>query len=186
MRWQMAPAMIDGIRRHVLLGSVLLVLCWMLLLFMRLLPVSGIASGWPGADLGLCLLFAWVLRRPDQIPALLLVLLVLCEDVLLLRPLGLWTLFVRLGTEAARQREVRWRDQPFVVEWLRVSILIGGMMLGFRVMQMLFLLPVPVLWQVTLQFIATVAAYPIVVLLARWLVGLRSVTPAEAEMMRHI
>lgn len=178
--------MIEGASRHAFLGSVLVALCWLLLLFVRMLPVTGAASGWPGADLGLCLLFAWVLRRPDQIPALLIVLLVLVEDLLLMRPPGLWALFVLLGTEAARMREARWRDQPFVVEWLRVGVLTGGMMLGFRVVQFLFLLPVPALWQVTLQFIATMAVYPIVILLARWLLRLRHATPAEAEMMRRI
>ena len=178
--------MIEGASRHAVLGSVLVALCWLLLLFLRMLPVTGATSGWPGADLGLCLLFAWVLRRPDQIPALVIVLLVLVEDLLLMRPPGLWALFVLLGTEAARLREARWRDQPFVVEWLRVSILTGGMMLGFRVVQFLFLLPVPALWQVTLQFIATMAAYPVVIQLARWLVGLRHASPAEAEMMRHM
>ena len=68
-----------------------------------------------------------------------------------------------------------------MVEWLRVSILIGLMMLGYRLAQMVFLLPVPTLGQVLLQFIATVAAYPLVVLGARWVVGLRRVSPADAD-----
>ena len=35
------------------------------------------------------------------------------------------------------------------------------------------MLPVPALGQVLLQVIATVATYPLVVLAARWLIGLR-------------
>ncbi|RJL06810.1 rod shape-determining protein MreD [Paracoccus siganidrum] len=178
--------MIEGPARHLILGAALVALCWLGLLFLRLLPVFGGLTGWPGPDLGLCLIFAWVLRRPDQVPALLIVALVLVEDVMLLRPIALWALIVLLGSEAARRREARWRDQPFMVEWLRVSMLIGAMMLGYRVVQVLFFLPVPALWQVVLQFIATVAAYPLVVFAARWLVGLRHATPAEAEMMRHM
>lgn len=178
--------MIERARRNLSAGSVLLVLCWIGLLFFRLLPLSGGLSGWPGPDLGLCLIFAWVLRRPDQIPAVLVVALVLAEDLLLWRPPGLWTLFVLLGSETARTRESRWRDQPFMVEWLRVSILICGMMLGYRVVQLLFFLPVPGLGQVMLQLIATVAAYPLVVIAARFVVGLRHATPAEIEMMRHM
>lgn len=178
--------MIEGARRRQLLGGVLLLLCWLVLLFLRLLPISGGLSGWPGADLGLCLLLAWMLRRPEQLPALLVVALVLIEDVMLLRPPGLWALFVLLGIEAVRRREARWRDLPFMVEWLRVSILIAAMMLGYRVMQMLFLLPVPALGQVTLHLIATVAAYPLVVLAARWLAGLRHATWDEARMMRQL
>ena len=132
------------------------------------------------------LLLVWVLRRPDQLPALLVVVLVLVEDVMLLRPPGLWSLFVLIGSEAARRREARWRDLPFMVEWLRVSILIAAMMLGYRVVQMLFLLPVPALGQVMLHLIATVASYPLVVLAARWLAGLRHATWDEARMMRQL
>lgn len=175
--------MIEGARRRQILGGFMLLLCWLVLLFARLLPISGGLSGWPGADLGLCLLLAWALRRPDQLPALLVVALVLIEDVMLLRPPGLWALFVLLGTEVARHR---WRDLPFMVEWLRVSILIAAMMLGYRLMQMLFLLPVPALGQVTLHLIATVASYPLVVLAARWLAGLRHATWDEARMMRQL
>lgn len=178
--------MIDGSGRQALAGSLLFVLCIAALLFLRMLPLSSGLTGWPGPDVALCLVLAWVLRRPDQLPALLIVLIFLLEDVLLYRPLGLWPAFVLLGSEAARLREHRWRDQPFMVEWLRVAILIGAMMLGYRIVQVLFLLPVPALGQVILQYLATVIAYPAVVLGARWLVGLRRISPVEAERMRAV
>lgn len=177
--------MIDGAYRHAIASALLFLACQGAILFWRLLPLSNGFSGLPGPAVGLCLMFAWVLRRPDQVGALPIVLFFVIEDVLLLRPLGLWAFFVLLGSEAARGREHRWRDQPFMVEWLRVSILIGMMMLGYRVVQVLFLLPVPVLGQVILEYLATVACYPFVVFGARWLIGLRRISPAEAEMMRY-
>lgn len=160
-------------RRAVVLGTLLFLAAAWVLLFVRLLPLSGGIAGWPGPDLGLALILAWVLRRPDQLAAGVIVLAVLIEDVLLMRPLGLWTAVVLIGSEAARLREPRWRDQPFMVEWLRVGLLIGGMMLGYRLMQILVLLPVAALGQVILQYLATVMAYPLVVFAARWLLGLR-------------
>ena len=144
-----------------------------MLLFIRLLPLKGGIMGWPGPDMTLALILAWVLRRPDQLSAPVIVIAVLNEDILLMRPLGLWTAFVLMGSEAARLREHRWRDQPFMVEWVRVTILIGLMMLGNRLVQILFVLPVPALGQVILQFLATVLAYPLVIFAARWLLGLR-------------
>lgn len=178
--------MIDRAAREVLGGSLLFSFCFFILLFIRLLPLNAGFTGWPGPDLALCLVLAWVLRRPDRLPALVIAVLFLFEDVMLMRPLGLWTAVVLAGTEAARLREGSWREQSFMVEWLRVSILIGLMMLGYRIAQVLFLLPVPALGQVILQFIATVAAYPLVVLAARWLVGLRRISPADADMMRWV
>ncbi|RJL01904.1 rod shape-determining protein MreD [Paracoccus aestuarii] len=154
-------------------GTLLFLGCVWLLLFIRLLPLSRGVTGWPGPDLAVPLILAWVLRRPDQLAAPVIVLALLVEDLLLMRPLGLWTAIVLLGSEAARLREPRWRDQPFMVEWLRVGILIGVMMLAYRFVQVLFLLPVAALGQVILQYLATVAAYPAVVFGARWLIGLR-------------
>ncbi|TRW96570.1 rod shape-determining protein MreD [Paracoccus sp. M683] len=177
--------MVDAPTREVLVSSALFTACFMGILFLRILPLNSGFTGWPGPDLGLCLTFAWVLRRPDRLPAPLIGVLYLLEDIMLYRPIGLWAAFVLTGSEAARLREVRWRDQPFMVEWLRVALLIGLMMLGYRVVQVLFLLPVPALGQVILQYIATIAAYPPVVGVARWLIGLRRVTPAEADMIRY-
>lgn len=177
--------MIHGARHQLLTDTILFVLCMGMLVFVRLLPLSAGLTGWPGPDLGLCLTFAWVLRRPDGLAAGAIIAVYLVEDIVLLRPLGLLTIFTLLATEAARVREPRWRDQPFMIEWLRVAILIGAMMLGYRVVHVLFLLPVPALGQVILQYLATAAAYPVTVFAARWIVGLRRATPVEADMMRY-
>lgn len=164
--------MIEWPRRSFVRDSLLFLLAAWALLFVRLLPLSG-AALWPGPDAVLALIMAWVLRRPDQLAAPVIVLALLVEDLLLMRPLGLWPVIVLLGTEAARLREPRWRDQTFMVEWLRVAMLMAAMILGYRLVQVLFMLPVPALGQVILQLLATVAAYPAVVLAARWLLGLR-------------
>ena len=171
--------------RQMLIGTVLFCAAMAVLLFLRLLPLSAGATRWPGADLELCLVLAWVLRRPDQLAAPVIALLFVLQGIILFQPIGLWAAIVLAGSEAARLREARWRDQPFMLEWLRVGILIGMMMLGYRVVQILFLLPVPSLGQVLLQYIATLAAYPVVVFAARWLIGLRRISPAEAELLRY-
>lgn len=171
-------------RRPVLAGTALFCAAMAVLLFLRLLPLSAGAVRLPGPDLGLCLVLAWVLRRPDQLAAPVIALVFAVQDIILFHPLGLWPAIVLLGTEAARLREGRWRDAPFVVEWLRIAVLTGMMMLGYRIIQVLFMMPVPALGQVILHYIATVAAYPPVVLAARALIGLRRVTPVEAEQMR--
>ena len=92
----------------------------------------------------------------------------------------------RAGTrlQAARLREQRWREQPFLLEWLRVGTLVLGMMMADRLLQAAFFVPDamsprPPLGQALLHVIATVAAYPLVVLAARVVAGLRRARPGE-------
>lgn len=154
------------------------------LILRHLVPDAPGSTGLPGPDLLLCLSFAWVLRRPHEVPAPLIALMGLIDDFVTMRPPGLWALILLLGTEAARKREHRWREHSFLVEWLRVAILMTAMLIGARVVLMLAMQPTPPLWQMVLKVIATIAAYPVVVVLARWILRLRRATPAEIEMQR--
>lgn len=165
--------MIKAVRRQRLGGRALFIALFLAILFSRLLPLNPGRAIWPGPDLVLCLTLAWILRRQDQVPVLIVAGLFLIEDIVLLRPPGLWTALVVLGTEAARLREGRWRELPFMVEWLRVATLVAMMMLANRVALALFFVPLPPLGQVIMQCIATVAAYPLVAGLLRWPLGLR-------------
>ncbi len=162
----------DPARRQRALGQALFILLFLAILFWRLMPLAPGRVIWPGPDLSLCLALVWVLRRPDQLPVLTIALAFLIEDILLLRPLGLWAAITVLGTEAARKREVHWRELPFMVEWLRVAILMAMMMVASRFASAVFFLPLPSLGQAIMQYIATVAAYPLVSALAGWLCGL--------------
>lgn len=166
-------------------GAALYLLMAFLLLFYRLLPIAPGSIGWPGPNWLLGLTLAWVLRRPDQLPGPLIAAVVLVEDLVLMRPPGLWAAVMLLGAEAARKREARWREQGFMVEWLRVSGLMGVMMLANRVASILFLLPVPPLGMVLMQLIATVAAYPVTVLFSRVVLGLCRMGPVEADRLGY-
>lgn len=169
-------------RRPVVTGTLLFGAAVAALLFLRLLPFSAGAVGLPGPDLALCLALVWVLRRPDQLAAPVIALAFLLQDIVLFQPLGLWPAIVLMGTEAARRNEARWRDQPFMVEWLRAGVLTGLMMLAYRIVQVLFMMPVPALGQVILHYLATIAAYPAAVLAAQALFGVRHPMPLDREM----
>lgn len=177
--------MIKPPSRQAYFGLGVLLLLEMAILLVRLLPVSVGDISWPGPDLGLCLLLAWIIRRPDQIPIPAIALFFLLEDMLLLRPFGLWAAIVVIATEAVRSREVRWRDQAFMLEWFRVALLLAFMTLSYRFAQFLFLLPLPSMALVMIQYALTVACYPLVVFAARWLTGLRRISSAELELKRH-
>lgn len=172
--------MIEAARHQRLVGTALYILLFLAVLLLRLLPLAPGRVPVPGPDIALCLTLAWSLRRPDQVPVLVVAALFLLEDILLLRPPGLWAAIVVLGSDAARRREHRWRELPFVIEWLRVAALLAIMALAGRLALSMFFLPLPPLGQAVLQYIATVAAWPVVAGLLAWPLGLRR-TPSEIE-----
>lgn len=172
-------------RQSRLLGQLLYVLAALALILGALLPLSPGRISWPGPDWLSALTFAWVLRRPDQVPVLILAAVMLAADILLLRPPGLGAALAVVATEAARRQQHRWRAQGFLVEWLRVAILMGLTVLAERVIRTLFLVPptlapLPPLGQDVLRLIATIAAYPLVVA-ALGVLGLRHAAPGALD-----
>lgn len=152
-------------------------------LFLRLLPVSPGSSGWPGPDLMLAVVFAWVLRRPDYVPAVLIALVVFVEDLIFMRPPGLWAVIVLAGSEFLRAREWRLRGLPFVVEWLFVALTAVAMLLAARLAMTVFMLPQVPLGLSLMQLISTLLVYPLIVAASRILVGLRRPDSAEVVAM---
>lgn len=173
--------MVDPLTRSRALHRLLYLGIAALVLFLRLLPVNGGASSFPGPDLMLALTFAWVMRRPDYVPAVLIVLVYLVEDMLFFRPIGLWPLLVLLATEWLRRREESLRDLPFLFE----TALIGAVWLAMLVAQRLVLLvtfvePLPLGLEL-LRLLMTIAAYPLVVAFSKLAFGLRRAALGEVD-----
>lgn len=151
------------------------------ILFVRLLPLSALPARFPGPDLILCFALAWVQRRPDYAPAILIAVVFLTEDILAMRPPGLWALVVLLGTEFLRSRESLLRDLPFVVEWMATGALIMAMAVVNWLILALFLVPQAGFGAVMLQVVATIAAYPLVVLATLLALGVRKTATGDVD-----
>lgn len=153
----------------------------LVLLFLRLLPLGSIAGTWPGPDLLICLTFAWVLRRPDCTPVLLIAAVLLLEDLMLMRPPGLWTAIIVLATEFLRRRGALAREISFAVEWLMVAAVMAASLLAFRLALMLAMLPQISLGQAMIQLIASILCYPLVVGASRLAFGVRKPATGEVD-----
>ncbi len=151
-----------------------------MLLIARLMPLGGEAGSWPGPDILLCLVMAWVTRRPDYLPALLVALVVLAEDLILMRPPGLWAALVLIGSEFLRSRGALTRELSFPGEWLLVSGVMVGMMLAYRLVFLIAFLPQPGFGFAMIQTVASIVCYPFVVGLSWLLLNLHK--PAMGEL----
>jgi rod shape-determining protein MreD len=150
-------------------------------LFWRMLPLGGGGLALPGPDLLLCVVLAWVLRRPDYMPALLVAGAVLAEDLLLMRPPGLWAFLVLMAAEFLRGRQPLMREVPFGMEWVVVGAVIAAIWLAERLILGLVVVPLPPLGTSLLELGATLMAYPLVVLASHWLLRLRKPATGEVD-----
>lgn len=151
----------------------------LVLTFLRLLPLDSSAGHLPGPDILLCLIFAWMVRRPEYLPAPMIAAVVLAEDLLLMRPPGLWTAIVLLGAEFIRSRSALTRELSFGVEWVLVAGAMVAMFLANRLVTELAFLPQPVFGFALVQIVWSVLAYPAVVAFSRY--GLDLHKPAMGE-----
>jgi rod shape-determining protein MreD len=104
---------------------------------------------------------------------------ILIEDLMLMRPPGLWTAIVVLATEFLRGRVALTRELNFLVEWMVISGVMLGMMLAYRLVMALAFVPQPAFGFAAVQLLWSIALYPLVVGLSRLVLDLRK--PATGE-----
>jgi rod shape-determining protein MreD len=151
------------------------------MLWAALLPIGHSAGQLPGPDLMLCLVFAWMMRRPDYLPLALVAALFLLADILLYRPIGLWAALVVLASEIIRARRVLMRELSFFMEWAVVAGLMLAMLLAYRVILFLSLSPQLGLGVSLVQWLWSVGAYPGVVLFTGYALSMRKPSLGEVD-----
>lgn len=162
-------------------GRMAFVLLAAAVVFVRLLPLGTAPGDTPGPDLLLCLTIAWVLRRPDQAPPLLIAGVFLLCDLVFFRPPGLWTLIVLAMTELLRTRLGFVRELPFAVEWAMVAAAVLSATLVEGLVLAVFAVPGADLGVALLHSLVTLVTYPAVVAML-WLgLGLRRPAPGEED-----
>jgi rod shape-determining protein MreD len=151
--------------------------------FFALVPFEIDALNWFAPDFILAFAFAWMLRRPNYAPLLIIAAALLISDFLFSRPPGLWAVISLLGVEFLRRREAFSRDMPFLAEWAMVSVLLLVMALAYRITLSVFMIEPPSLALVILQHISTLLVYPLVVLLSKFVFKVKKISATEAEQL---
>ncbi|MDF0601788.1 rod shape-determining protein MreD [Psychromarinibacter sp. C21-152] len=155
------------------------------LILLHIMPTDIGPDGYPGPDLMLCVTFAWVLRRPQYVPTLLIAAVFLLTDILFMRPPGLWTALVVVAVEALRARESVLREQPVAVELGTVAAVLILLHLADWLLLLLFGVPQAQFGPVFLQAISTAVAYPMVVVLSRLVFKVQKMSPVEYDATRR-
>lgn len=151
------------------------------LLFWNLLPLSTLPKSWAGPDLLVALTFAWALRRPDFVPVLLVAVVMLLSDLLLHRPPGLMAFLVVLGAEQLKTRAIGFRDASFAGEWAAVGFVVIAVFMVNRVTLAVLMVDQAPLGLILIQMVATIAIYPVVVLISHLFLGVRKLAPGDDD-----
>ncbi|NDW53072.1 rod shape-determining protein MreD [Aliiroseovarius sp. PrR006] len=149
------------------------------LLFVRLLPLDLSAGRFPGPDIFMAVVVAWMLRRPDYVPILLVVALIFLNDLLYQDIPAVGALMAVIGLEMLRRREVGLREQPFMIEWGVVAAVLLAMLLAERIFLTVFFVDQIPVGRALLQFMATVAIYPAVVFVSVFVLGVEKLQPGD-------
>ena len=152
----------------------------LLIIFFHLIPLDTVPRRWAPPDLLLAFTFAWVVRRPDYLPVILIALVMFMADLMFHRPPGLWALCVVLGAEYLKYRTYTPGETSFASEWATVCIVIIAITLGYRLLLAITLLPLPSLGVSMIQMVLTIFAYPAVILVTQTLMGVRKLAPSDA------
>lgn len=155
----------------------------LLILFFHLLPLDTVPRRWAPPDLLVAFAFAWVLRRPDYVPALSIALVMLMADLMLQRPPGLLALLLVLGCEYLKNQTAGLREASFLGEWAAVAIVLVGITVLNRVILWLVAVQSAPLGLSLIQMVLTIALYPAVVLVTQSLMGVRKLSPGDAGAM---
>ncbi len=150
--------------------------------FVQLLPLDiGPDDRVPGQELVLVVAFAWLVRRPEFVPPLLLAAVFLIADILFMRPPGLWAALVVLAGEFLRARRARLIAATFFMEWLLVAAVLLVMKVMETAMLTLSGIAHPGMDVTLMHFGLAILIYPVVVLLTERVLGLRKLHPGDWE-----
>ncbi|MFC4670090.1 rod shape-determining protein MreD [Seohaeicola nanhaiensis] len=165
---------------HVWSMRIAFALLAMAIVFFHLIPLDTVPPRWAPPDLLMAFAFAWVLRRPEFVPPLLLAVVMLLADLLFQRPPGLQAMLVVMGAEYLKYRTAGLSESTFLREWATVALVITGVTLLNRLFLGMTLVPLPAFGLALIQMILTVATYPVVALVTRSVMGVRRQTPGDA------
>ncbi|MDE0530232.1 MAG: hypothetical protein OXI01_02100 [Albidovulum sp.] len=149
------------------------------LLAFALTPTGQAPSRYPPPDAIFCFLAAIVVRRPTLMPTYMVVGIGLLCDIVLFRPIGLWTLALLGATEFLRGKIENIRGLPFIFEWMVVSAAFLGALAAYFAVLTIFLTQQSELGLFLMHYLATVIAYPVFVGAANVVFRVRKLHPSE-------
>ncbi len=159
---------------------VALTLLGLVAIFIESAPVGLEPDAYPSPDLLFCLVAYWSVRRPGTAALPVVWGLGLARDLLTDLPVGAGALGLLLVSRFLRSLGAGLARRGFVTEWMLVATLLALFLAGQWLVVALLLSYPPYLLDLAYQWVATMALYPLIALVLRWLfrISWRRIEPA--------
>jgi len=141
-------------------------------------PLGLAADAWPSPDLLFCVVAYWSTRRPGSTPLPAVFALGLASDLLTDVPAGAGLLTLVLASEFLKTIGPALARRNFATEWAMVALVLAVMALAQWLIVLVLLAHPPYLTDLGAQWLTTVALYPALALMFRWLFGVGWRKPA--------
>ena len=149
--------------------------------FWKIVPFEWSPGSTPGPDIFYCITMAYVIRRPEYAPVWLIFAVFFMRDVLTLAPIGLFSLFMVVGTEVVRSNLQAFREYIFGMEWLWIASIFTVITLVQQVMLGLMLANTPRFVDQLLLILFTVLSYPVIVGIMKYGFGFDRPQPGATD-----
>jgi rod shape-determining protein MreD len=164
-----------------LIRIALMLLLGLLAIFIEVAPLGLSADAYPSPDILFCVVAYWSTRRPGVAVLLAIFALGLTRDLMTDTPVGAGTLTLVFASEFLKTLSDGLSRRSFATEWLLLATVFALVLLTQWLIVLVLLAHPPYLIDLGYQWLATLALYPALALMFRWLfrIGWRKIPVAR-------
>lgn len=149
-------------------------------IFVEAAPLGLTANAYPSPDLLFCVVAFWATRRPETTALLAVFALGLIRDLITDAPVGAGALTLVLAAEFLKALSQGLARRSFVTQFMLIALVAGIVVLAQWAVVFALLVPPPYLFDLIRQWIGTLAAYLVLVMVLRGLFRMRWARPKPA------
>ena len=138
-------------------------------IFVEAAPLGLSADAYPSPDILFCVVAYWSIRRPGSTALIAVFALGLARDLMTDVPVGAGVLTLVLASEFLKTLSNGLSRRSFATEWLLLATVLALVILTQWLIVLLLLAHPPYLVDLGYQWLATMALYPVLALVFRWL-----------------
>jgi rod shape-determining protein MreD len=132
-------------------------------------PLGLAADAWPSPDILFCVVAYWSIRRPEAAVLPAVFALGLVRDLLTDVPAGAGLLTLVLASEFLKAVGPGLARRNFLTEWALLAMVLAIVFLIQWLVVVVLLAHPPYLYDLGLQWLSTLALYPVMAIVFRWL-----------------